>query len=73
MEDVTRCPQCHSEDLLRIVYGMPSEEMVEESVAGRVALGGCLVWPDAPDYTCQKCGYEWRADKAGSWPFHTLG
>jgi predicted Zn-ribbon and HTH transcriptional regulator len=66
MEDVTRCPQCHSEDLVRIVYGMPSEEMVEESVAGRVALGGCLVWPDAPDYTCQNCGYEWRADEAGS-------
>jgi len=64
MESVERCPRCHSEDVVRIVYGEPTEEMVEESMAGRVALGGCVVWPDAPDYTCQNCGHEWRSAEA---------
>ena len=64
MEDVTRCPRCNSEEAVRVVYGMPSKEMVEESAAGRVALGGCVVFPDAPDFTCQNCGHEWRGDEA---------
>jgi hypothetical protein len=50
--------------VLRIAYGMPSEEMVRESIAGRVAFGGCLVWSEAPDRTCRACGYEWRSDEA---------
>lgn len=64
MEDAERCPRCQSDEVLRIAYGMPSEEMVRESIAGRVAFGGCLVWPEAPDRTCRACGYEWRSDEA---------
>ena len=47
---------------MRIVYGMPSPEMVEESIAGRVALGGSVMWPEAPDWRCVVCGHEWRRD-----------
>jgi hypothetical protein len=43
---------------------MPSEEMIEESIAGRVLLGGCAVWPEAPDWQCAVCGHEWRGDEA---------
>jgi len=64
MEDVKRCPRCHSDEVIPIVYGEPSEEMFEESVAGRVALGGCGVFPESPDFTCQNCGHDWRADEA---------
>ena len=64
MEDVKRCPRCHSEDVVPIVYGEPTEELAEKSMAGRVALGGCVVWPGAPDHTCQNCGHDWRADEA---------
>jgi len=28
MESLQACLRCHSEDVVRIVYGMPSEEMV---------------------------------------------
>ena len=64
MEDAERCPRCQSDEVLRIAYGMPSEEMVLESIAGRVAFGGCLVWPEAPERTCRACGHEWRSDEA---------
>ena len=43
MDDAPRCPRCDSRDVIWVVYGLPSEEMVEESIAGRVALGGCTV------------------------------
>jgi hypothetical protein len=65
MEEVTRCPRCHSDEVILVAYGLPSPEMVEESMAGRLALGGRMEWPEAPDYTCQNCGHEWRADEAG--------
>jgi hypothetical protein len=63
MED-RRCPRCSSDEVLRVVYGLPSEEMIEESIAGRVLLGGCVVWPEAPDWQCVVCGHEWRGDEA---------
>ena len=59
MED-RRCPRCSSDEVLRVVYGLPSEEMIEESIAGRVLLGGCAVWPESPDWQCVACGHEWR-------------
>ena len=68
MENPPKCPRCHSEEVLPIAYGMPGPELVEESAAGRVALGGCMVWPEAPDCLCVKCGHDWREDAAGSGP-----
>jgi hypothetical protein len=64
-----RCPRCHSDEVVPILYGTPSPEMVEESRAGRVALGGRMVWPEAPDWRCVMCSHEWREDEAG----HTSG
>jgi hypothetical protein len=66
MEEVKRCPRCSAEEVVPVVYGPPSSEMVGECRRGEVALGGCTGWPDAPDYLCQNCGHEWREDKAGS-------
>ena len=66
MEDVTRCPRCHSDEVLPIAYGVPTPKMVEESWEGRMALGGRVAWPGAPDWRCVVCGHEWRDDEAGS-------
>ncbi len=60
-----RCPRCNSAGVLPIVYGMPTPETVEKSAAGRVALGGCVLWPEAPDSHCVRCGHEWRVAEAG--------
>ena len=65
MDDAPRCPRCASQDVIWVVYGLPSEEMIEESIAGRVALGGCAVWPGSPNHTCRNCGHEWRTEEAG--------
>ena len=63
MDDVRRmCPRCNSDKVLPILYGLPSDEMVEASVRGKIALGGCAVFPGNPDYTCNNCGHEWRED-----------
>ena len=39
---------------------------VKESMAGKVALGGCVVFPEAPDRLCRNCGHDWRTDEASS-------
>ena len=57
-------PGCSSDEVIPIVYGYPGPELFEDSTAGRVALGGCVVFPDAPDRTCTNCGHKWRVDEA---------
>ena len=66
MEDVKRCPRCHSDEVIPIVYGVPTPKMVEESWEGWMALGGRVAWPGAPDWRCVVWGHEWCADEAGS-------
>ncbi len=66
MDDPRRCPRCDSDEVVPILYGMPSPEMVEASRRGEMALGGCVVFPEAPNRTCRNCGHEWREDDAGS-------
>ena len=65
MDQAKRCPRCQSDEVLPIVYGLPTPETVEVSAAGRVALGGCMIWPEAPDWRCEVCGHEWRQEEAG--------
>jgi hypothetical protein len=60
MDEVKRCPRCQSDAVLPIVYGLPSPAMVEASAAGQVALGGCMVTPESPDWQCEVCDHEWR-------------
>lgn len=64
MECPRACPRCRSDKVVPVVYGMPSAELVEKSRAGRVALGGCVVFPDAPDWRCVTCGHEWDEAEA---------
>ncbi len=65
METPQACPRCHSDEVVPIVYGMPSADLAEDARAGRVALGGSLMGPEAPDWRCVVCGCEWRGDEAG--------
>ena len=45
------CPTCHSkENVVPIVYGYPSEELMEESKAGKVNLGGCVMHENNPQW-----------------------
>ncbi len=64
METSTTCPRCGSQDVLPIVYGLPGPELTEESLAGKVALGGCVLSPEPPNHLCRNCRHRWRGDEA---------
>ena len=59
------CPRCGSEGTFPIAYGVPTFEMVEETLAGRVEWGGCVAWPESPEWGCLACGHDWRGYRAG--------
>lgn len=56
-----KCPKCGGE-LVRIVYGLPTEEAFEASERGEIHLGGCCVFDDDPEYHCNKCGKDYYKD-----------
>ncbi len=50
------CPFCGYDDqVVRIFYGMPGPELIEESRRGEVALGGCCIGPESPAWYCRGC------------------
>lgn len=44
-----------------VVLGMPVGELIEQAERGEVALGGCVVSADDPQWTC-RCPAAWRYD-----------
>jgi hypothetical protein len=50
------CPYCRFDDqVVAIVYGQPTPELIEQSRRGEVALGGCCIGPDAHEWYCKGC------------------
>jgi hypothetical protein len=41
--------------VVRIVYGDPDPEVIEQSRRSEVALGGCGLRPDAHEWYCRGC------------------
>ncbi len=54
------CPGCHSRRVVPVAYGLPGDELMRAAQAGRIKLGGCVVWEDAPNWHCRACAHEWR-------------
>ncbi len=52
------CPSCGASKVLRIVYGLPGLELAEDAQRGKVALGGCVITGEDPEWRCAKCGRE---------------
>lgn len=56
-DDSIRCPQGkHTDSIVEIIYGMPSEELFRQADSGLVALGGCELPKDPFNYYCKKHG-----------------
>ncbi len=53
------CPRCTGQEVLPIVYGLPSEEMLRKAERGVVALGGCTIDRDSPFSVCTRCDHHW--------------
>ncbi len=50
------CPYCGYEDqVVRIVYGLPGPDMIQESRMGEIALGGSSIGPDSHPWYCKGC------------------
>ena len=58
------CPNCGSRSVAAISYGYPAPSVFDDPglAAGEFALGGCVIWPDMPEFRCNACGYEWRRE-----------
>ena len=57
------CPQCGSNRVVRIVYGLPGPELMHKAQAGEVVLGGCCITANDPQWQCQDCRHRWRSTK----------
>ena len=55
-----RCPNCKQKTGVNIIYGLPDEELWEQSQRKEVALGGCMQTLDAPDRQCLSCDHQWQ-------------
>ena len=53
-EKIIKCPNCNNK-MIRIEYGMPSDELIELSEKGIIHLGGCCIGEDDPIYYCKNC------------------
>jgi hypothetical protein len=57
----TECPQCRSNRVAEILYGVPhySEGLQAEMDSGRVCLGGSWAWDESQQWRCLSCKHEW--------------
>lgn len=56
---LTACPRCASADVVPVVHGFPSKELIVAARRGQVRLGGCVIdgrddWDLA--WHCRPCG-----------------
>jgi hypothetical protein len=54
------CPECEKSGV-PIAYGFPGAEMFEAAEAGRIVLGGCVIYSDMPTWQCSR-GHRWADD-----------
>ncbi len=55
------CPVCNKRDeVVEIVYGMPTHEAFEKAQRGLFRLGGCVLEAHAPNYYCKRDDVEFR-------------
>lgn len=60
---MNNCPNCNHE-LVNIIYGMPSQKLVDMAKTEGIALGGCSIYPNQPTHYCYGCHETFPADDA---------
>jgi hypothetical protein len=53
------CPSCGSTDVWELAWGMADPRYLEESAGRKISFRGCVIEPNAPDFSCEGCGHEW--------------
>jgi len=68
MKTITaKCPSCGSKNILSILYGKPTKEMMRRAARGEVKLGGCNLSIDNPNRYCGMCGGCWLDKTDQNW------
>ena len=59
-QEKVQCPKCGSKSVAQLLYGMPafSDQLKKAIDEGRIALGGCCITGDDPQYRCNDCGHK---------------
>jgi len=47
------CPKNHTDSIIPIIYGFPTQESFQKSDSGLVYLGGCDLVENAPTWYCK--------------------
>ena len=55
------CSKCGSDDIRPYMYGLPAPIGFKYREAGLLVLGGCMVYPDNPDYRCNNCKTDFKS------------
>ena len=63
-----KCPECGSENIIPIVYGISSDELLEDFNAEKVAIGGWCIREAIPTLRCKDCGHPFQYDNTGEEP-----
>lgn len=58
------CPACGSKNVVRILYGLPTEESLELARSGKVLLHSRCTTADEKDWACRTCMHEWGDSRA---------
>lgn len=53
------CPKCGSKNIVKIVYGLPGYELLEETDKDKVRIDRCSIKKNSPEFLCNDCAYEW--------------
>lgn len=67
-----KCPKCNSRKVVPIVYGYPAPQTYEAFQRGEIKLGGCIIEPGQPDYSCLECRYSWLSKPLSDDIIHKL-
>ena len=58
------CPQCASDQMVPIVYGLPDVHLLRRAEHEEVILGGCTVTVgESPDWACKGCGHQYADEE----------
>ena len=58
-EEENKCPKCGSNEVVRILYGKPTKEAIEQAERGELVLGGCMRSINEAKKACKKCNTRW--------------
>ena len=58
-----KCHKCGKTTVVKILYGMPTEEAFKLLEQEKLVIGGCCITEKSPDWACSNCKTEYFKQK----------